>query len=269
MMFFLFLFTLKLWASAPSHWEYILNVQDKHEFYQSGELITEPQNSWETLFSLVYLDRNFNQNKDCVYFRVPGIEEGILKLKTIGAMESCEGHRFKKGDQEIANIRSLAFEVDSKNLRINLTFSDFKTEVLEAKVNGQFERPKLQAGLSSAEYKSPKVLFLAPKSSRGGGKPELKDGSLCHEITDDCEEKSSSTCSQCENGFYEIPNGCMKGPKYCGHIKCGTKGNPACRKGYRFQREEIEVFDCSVNSSFAYCAEGLSIFCEGKRAYCR
>lgn len=263
------LFSFQLFATAPSHWEFIVDVKDKHEFYQSGEPVSEPQNSWETLFSLVYLDRNFNQNKDCIYFKVPGIEDGTLKIKTVSALESCEDYRYKKGDQEIANIRSLIFNYLPKEVRLNLTYGDFKTEVLEAKLVGQFERPKLQQGLSSAEYKSPKAIFLSPEAYQGNGHSELKDGSICHEVSDECEEKSPSICSQCENGFYEVPNGCMKGPKYCGNIKCGTKGNPACRRGYKFQREETEVFDCRMNSSFAYCAEGLSIFCEGKRAYCR
>lgn len=269
MILLMLFFCLNVFSASPAHWDYIVGIQDKHEFYQSGEDITKPENSWETLFSLVYLDRNFNHNKDCIFYKVPGVETGRLKFKTVGATESCEKYRFRPGDTEIADLKSLVFETGSKKLILNLTYTDFKTETIEAKIIGQFERPKLQQGISSAEFKSPKVIFLSPKSSRSGAKLELKDGSICHEVNDECEEKGASTCSQCENGFYEIPNGCMKGPKYCGSIKCGLKGNPACRRGYKFQREDIETFDCRVNSNFAYCAEGLSVFCEGKRAYCR
>lgn len=263
------LLSLKVFSAAPVHWDYIVEIGDKHEFYQGGEAITKPANTWQVLFSLVYLDSQFQRNKDCVIFRVPGVEEGVLKIKTVPASEKCEKFLLRPGDREIKSIKGLVFDLKERELKLDLTFIDFKTEVFEIRLQGQFERPKPQLNLSSAEFKSPKIILLAPETSKSVGVPEIKDGTICHNINDECEENGQSTCSQCASSFYEIQNGCMIAPKYCGQVKCGIKGNPACRRGFKWQRDEQESYDCRVDSSFAYCASGLSIQCEGKKAYCR
>lgn len=268
--FFLTLFSINLFASQPNHWAHVFEVSDRHEFYQNHELILKPKDSWQTLFGLVYVDRNLKRIKDCVYFRVPGLENGILKLKTIPAIDKCDDSLLKDGDKEFVDIKSLQFAVFENELKIDLSFADFRTEKWTAKFQSTFTKPIPTMGLSSSVFKSPKLILLAPES-------ETKlvtqiafpaENSLCHNINEDCEELKPSSCNDCASGWYEIPNGCAQGPKYCGSLKCGKKNQPACRRGLKWQRKEL-TNDCRVDSSFAYCSKGFSLHCEGKKAYCR
>lgn len=269
MMFILLFTSLFAFAQSPVHWNHILEVSDKHEFYQNHENITKPQESWQTLFSLVYIDSDLSRIKDCVFFKVPGSESGKLKIKTIQVGEKCDSHLLNPGDKEVTGVKTLQFAVYEKVVTIDFSLEDFKTYKWEANLQASFSKPEPEMNMSSATFKSPDIIFLAPKSNiKAKQEPFLKDKTLCHDVNEDCEEKSASICSQCENDWYEVPNGCASGPKYCGTYRCGGKGEPACRRGVKWQKKE-EKFDCRTDSSFAYCSKGVQIVCEGQKAFCR
>jgi hypothetical protein len=270
MIIWLLLFSMQVFAAGPTHWSYLLEISDKHEFYQNNEIILKPKDSWQSLFGLVYLDRNLQQLKDCVFYRVPGVDEGILKIKTISAQKQCEDYLLLPGDREVSQIKSLQFILTSDEFSLDISFNDFRNEKWEGKFQGSYVRPQAQMNLSSAEFKSPKMIFLAPVSPRTVSlkKDFLKENSLCHDINEDCQENQPHICDQCPGGWYEIPNSCGKGPKFCGTHKCGLKDRPACRRGMTWQKS-TDDFDCRKNPNFAYCAKGLSIYCEGQKAFCR
>jgi hypothetical protein len=267
---FLLLIVTSAFAKAPIHWSYVLDVSDQHEFYKSGELITHPKDAWQSLFALFYVDRNLNPLKDCVFYRVPGESSGILKIKTIQREEKCEDFLLKTGDRELRNLKSLQFIISDETVKLSFSGTDFKAQSWEALVHGKTHAKKPQQNLSSAEFKAPKLIYLAPVSSLLSLKKgvPLKENILCHDINEDCQEVSPPRCGLCVSGWYEIPNGCSQGPKYCGTLQCGEKNAPACRRGMKWQRKESE-FDCRTDSSFAYCKKGLSIECEGRKAFCR
>ena len=268
--FLFFLVSILCSAETPYYWHHAIGIQDRHEFYKDSEIITTPKDSWQTLFSVVYVNKELVQSKDCVYFRVPGSDPGIIKIKTIASLENCDEYVLSSGDREVNDIQSLQFSMSPKNLMLEMTFKNYKNEKWEVQIQSEFKRLPPKILQSSAEYKSPKIIFLAPTHLTHGTKPKIniKSDSICHEINDDCQEVSPSRCGACSEGWYEIPNGCLQGPKYCGRSKCGQKNSPACRRGMKWQREDIN-FDCQMNSSFAYCAKGLSIQCQGRMAYCR
>lgn len=257
-------------AKAPLHWAYVLEVSEKHEFYKNGEAITHPREAWQSLVALVYLDRNLRRYKDCVFYRVPGETPGILKIKTIGPGEKCDDFLLKAGDQEIPNIKSLLFSFSDERIKLSFSGTDFKAESWEAILQSTHSSEVPQQSISSAEFKAPKLIYLAPVVTQAKTQKvtALKQSSLCHDINEDCQEVAPSRCGRCETGWYEIPNGCTQGPKYCGNIQCGEKNRPACRRGMKWQRKESD-FDCRTDSSFAYCKKGLSIQCEGRKAFCR
>lgn len=268
----LFLFFLSSWtfAGEPSHWSYILKIGDQHEFYKNHQLIDKPTDAWQLLFSLNYIDRNLQRLKDCVYYRVPGTEPGIIKVTTLSALSSCEEKLLSPGNLEIKDVKALQFNISDKDVEIDFSLADFTTRKWQAKIQTPMNKPEATLHLSSVAFKSPKIILLAPETGIEVKKtiPFLSEGSLCHNINDDCQESAPSKCSDCSGGWFEIPNGCPVGPRYCGTLNCGKKGLPACRKGMKWQRRE-EEFDCRVNSSFAYCADGLSVVCDGKKALCR
>lgn len=255
----------------PVHWSYLLSIEEKHEFYESDRPIDRPKNSWQVLFSLAFIDRNFVYRKDCVLYKVPGDEMGILKVKTVNFTQSCDQYLFKDGDFEIKDIKSLQFSVADTSLFISFSQSNFKNGKLKAKFQSEFERPEARINLSSSEFKSAKIIMLAPLKHSKETPPKIplmKDKEVCHRIDEDCTEVTPSSCSQCANGWYEIPNGCLVGPKFCGYQECGQKDRHACRRGHKWQRKESD-FDCRTDTSFAYCSKGLKVVCEGKNAYCR
>jgi hypothetical protein len=266
-------FFLSYFVSAESilvSWENVHDVQDKHEFYGNNEAIIKPKDAWQTLFSLVFYDMNTREAKDCVFFKVPGNDAGILKFKTVHVKDSCDSHILEPGEKEITGIKSLQFSITLNEVKISFSNVDFKSEnwIIPLRQKSVKKLPEMH--LSSAEFKSSKLVFLSSKSVSlsHADSVQKKDHDLCHDINEDCEEVSPSYCLNCRSGWYEIPNGCTQGPKYCGILNCGGKNRPACRRGMRWQRKE-STFDCRTDSSFAYCSKGNFIQCEGKKAFCR
>ena len=271
-MIFIFLLTASLFSFADPSWKWVnaIKVLEKHEFYTDNEVITKPRNSWQVLFAILYHDSNLKTFKDCVFYRVPGDEPGVLKLKTVGENQKCETVLFENGDQDWKDLKALQYSIKDNYLSLNLTNAKFEVEKWETPLFNVFEHPTPKSLMSSAEYRSPKMMFLTPYKGKISVRPRkaaFDNVKLCHDVTEDCTERSASTCSLCPEGWYEIPNGCPQGPKYCGSIICGSKNMPACRRGMKYQRKNKE-FHCLEDASFAYCAKGLSVQCQGNLPYC-
>ncbi len=271
-MIFLFLMLLlgnAISAPVPGHWDHVIEVTDRHEFYQNGALVVKPRNAWQTLFSLVYYDRNLSRQKDCVFYRVPGDDSGILKVLAVSPDERCDDFYFRDQGLQIDDVRSLRFNISETGIWLEVLRGEkrFRWDVV---LPGAFKKPLPISGLSSSDFKAPGLILLAPAVANTQRKlrPFPKNDSICHGINEDCTEAAPSTCGSCESGWYEIPNGCAVGPRFCGVLRCGKKNGPACRRGLRWSRSDDE-FDCRTNSSFAYCASGLTVVCEGRKAYCR
>ncbi len=266
----LLLSTVAGFAGTPRNWSQVFEVKVRHEFYQNDDVISKPVNSWQSLFSVAFFDRDLNLSKDCVLYKVPGEEAGILKLKTVPESRSCEDFIFTPGDQEIRDVKALRFAVTETELTVTLTRLDRKVEKWNVVFQKKVSKGEPALFMSSARYKEPGIIMLAPGRS-GVEAPKPEEGGkavLCHDVSDECTEQKPSTCSQCPSGWYEVPNGCAEGPKYCGVQQCGKKGEPACRRGMRYQKVR-KKFECRIDSSFAYCAPGLSVECDGNKAYCR
>lgn len=272
-MILIFVLSLLNLAQADPSWKWSNSVElsEKHEFYKDNQLITHPQDTWQTLFAVVYKDANLKTFKDCIFFKVPGEELGILKIKTILNNEKCDTYLYKAGDQERTNLKALQYSIQSNSLRLSLTNQKFEVEKWETPLFNLFEIPDPKPLMSSAEYRSSKMIYLQPYKGVLKVKPHksknLMNSGVCHEIASDCQEKAPSTCSQCEKGWYEIPNGCAQSSKFCGVNACGLKHRPACPRGKKYQAVPVES-ECRMDKSFAYCSEGLSVECRGNLAYC-
>lgn len=260
------------YAQPPIQWSSMVEVRERHEFYKDNEVITKPANSWQTLFAVVFVDRNLSLHKDCVFYKVPSQEEtGTLKIIYSDVNTSCDSQIEKTGDRVEDKIKALQFSFSLKNLIMHFTDSNFRTTQWKIPMASTYQRPRPKLFLSSAEYRSPKITLLAPvRSNSQRSRPKTIEG-LCHKIDETtCQEAAPSTCLLCPRGWYEIPNGCMTGQKYCVKtiFTCGGRNQPACRRGMKWQRED-KKFDCRMDSSFAYCSPGHSIQCQGPEAFCR
>lgn len=268
MIFLSLILPLFVLAQPPMHWSAALEIVDKHEFYPERKPITAPAETWQTLLAVTYVTRNLIKVKDCVNYRVPGIGPGLLKINTAKLTDDCSDFFFAPGDRELLDLKAVEFSSIGKGLRLTLSFPQYRTEKWDITLP-TLEVPKAQMLMSSAEYKSPKVVLLAPATTlKGPPSPKAAAKLPCHNIDENCQELSSASCSGCEEGWYEIPNGCPQGPKFCGVSQCGQKNKPACRRGMKFQRIE-KKFECRGDNSFAYCNPGLTLECEGNLPYCR
>jgi hypothetical protein len=256
-------------AEAPSHWSSAFIISEKHEFYAEDKIIEKPLDSWQILFALVFPDAQLNLQKDCVLFRVPGNDPGELKIKRLPEQVPCETVLFSPGDQEWKEVKDLQYSIRDHILRLSFTLPKLKSESWKVSFLNLNSHPRPEINMSSAEFKSPRAIMLAPgtlfKDIKQGF--NLKEGDLCHEVSDDC-VAGSSRCLDCPAGWVEFPNGCAQGPKKCGSLECGGKNAPACRKGMRWQRDNRK-FSCSEDRSFAYCSPGLKLECEGPMVICR
>jgi hypothetical protein len=270
---FLFLFCLSLNLVAatqnvvePQHWGAALEIVDKHEFYEENRPITSPPETWQTLFAVTYITRNLKKVKDCVLYQIPGkTTSGMLKIISIPVSQDCSTVYFGPGDREVRDIQSLQYSSAPEGVELRFAQSrqmNLKWDVIL--IHPKISEPKM--GLSSAEFKAGKVILLSSVSKDIPSSPPPTG--KCHDIDDHCQEISASRCSQCADGWYEVPNGCPSGPKFCGVDHCGQKNQPACRRGMKYQQED-KKFECRIDHSFAYCNPGLVIQCEGSLAYCR
>ncbi len=270
MIYLLLIFSSLLQAEVPLYWTSAFSIEERHEFYKDNEIIASPKNAWQVLFGVVYPDSRLNLHKDCVLYRVPGDELGMLKIKKISQSQSCESILFNDGDVTWKEIKSLQFSTANHTIQLNMTMPKYKAESWNVKLVNLSQKKPPHTELSSAEYKSPKMILLAPGTELAKFAPKfkLKDGDLCHKVSDDCIAEASN-CGDCSNGWYEAPNGCMTGPKYCGSQECGKKNATACRRGMKFQRS-VKKFGCRDGDiSFAYCSPGLRMQCIGTEAWCR
>lgn len=254
-------------ADAPRKWENAKAIVDRHEFYENGEVIIKPKESWQTLFALTFLDSRFQLSKDCVYYRVPGDEAGRIKIKSIPFKHDCASEILSDGEVEITNVTNLSFISSGESVLLDF-IRDGQKEKWSANILPDWKKPDPKLLLSSSDFKSPRFIYLAAAGVSDVQPEPLKPGTICHDISGDCEEKSPSKCNACDQGWHEIPNGCFVGPKICGPSDCGGKDQPACRRGMIWQRKEIET-DCRIESSFAWCNKGRSIYCDGDKAFCR
>lgn len=260
--FLIFFITFSVIAASPSQWESVTEIRDRHEFYKNDEAIKKPAGAWEVLFSVVYPGSNLSSVKDCVIYRVPGDEPGVLKINTISILKLCEDVLYEKAEREIEGITSLQFSTDKK---INISYT-----AKDSSANWRIQLPtrpgKPENLMSSENFKGPGVVLLS--SQPGGEEIALKDQTPCHEISDACEELKPNICNQCSQGWYEAPNGCKIGPKFCGIQACGGMNQPACRRGMVYQRKQKIKYECVSDNSFAYCQPKLKVFCQSGQAFC-
>ena len=268
MRYLLLLFICQVsFAASPEQWTAALEIVDRHEFYKDDEPIDKPKGSWELLFSVKYPSRDLRMIKDCVFYRVPGLERAELRLRTLPASTACDLNAPSIQETAVSELESVIFSANTSEAKLHLRFSKTKSETwsVELPAHGQAQAPGLLD--SSSGVRSASVVLLS-KLRDDSKALILKDGEACFKVSELCQPTSASQCHLCATGWYEIPTGCKSGPKYCGSIDCGTKNQPACLRGKKYQRKNAE-YECRRDSSFAYCQKGLTIQCEGNLAFCR
>lgn len=279
----MFFFHKNLLASfTPVNWGDLIAIQEKHDFLLPHKSFEATPDTWQTLFSLKSYNDQLQILKDCIYYKVPGKKKGKLLILSINKNMSCNDFLFKnissnkflsssKKKIVFTHLVDLQFSLNQKKLVLNLHFSNFSTVKIEGhfipKMNLEKNLLKKPQFLSSTSFSKQSVVLVTRKKVHHEIR-KLENGVLCHDVSSDCKEKSLHRCYQCQNGFIEIPNGCLNAPKVCGEMECGQKNSPACPRGLSWNQANVPT-DCRIDHSFAFCEEGLQVTCEGEKAYCR
>lgn len=256
--FFLF-FISTIAHSFPHELTSIYERLTVHEFYKDNELITHPADAWQVIASFSTVNSDLSLSKVCFKYRPAKEAEGIFRVESMPLDGNCNDSGHKIFEQH--SLYGIQFQ-RRPDFKVIFSHKDYSTNSWTIKT----KTPKSELELLDTPDKfwGESVLFL---SDNKFSVPLLSDGTMCLKVKDDCTVEGVSSCHQCENGSLEAPNGCLVGPRYCSSFECGTKGNPACRRGVKFLKQR--VLDCRRDHNFAFCAEDTIPTCQGAEVWCQ
>ncbi len=256
--------------------------------------IKSPPNTWIRIFQALVMDESGSKTYHCLYYRVPGKENGILRH--INSKESCN-ENYQDGEiRDWTGISGLKvwkpnferkiFEKVLKPGRFYLTGKGeredffFEIPLFNLKVERKLERhstafsSNMLSGLFVSKKRDLKSKVNHEKFL-GKFEDNYRDGTaiVCQEFSKDCKETTPFNCNNCRFGWYSAVGISTCGGQYtrfCGVNKCGQRGMPACPRGLdSAKRMELDnVMLCYDGSPLGYCETGLKTVCDGKILVC-
>jgi hypothetical protein len=96
-----------------------------------------------------------------------------------------------------------------------------------------------------------------------------KDAKICFAVDDTCQPIIMEQCFLCEKGTFTLYNTKCKthGTTFCGEIRCGQRGQPACFLGQHHIKQD-DFKGCSPFTEEWFCHNGLEIKCTKEGAVC-
>lgn len=241
--------------------------------------------SWKPFLKLTFMDsQTANFRAHCIHLKKPIENQVELQIVEIPPHLSCPEAE-PKGELILA-AKVGHFSWEEKNDGLKFTYSDEKRagkNITIKFLNKEFRSRPVLFHSSAPRRVIKGLFFLSPSLHKENEastiQPRLngefedrlvnKTAQVCRQVTNECVLVGQDECHLCRYGWFEVPNGCAKEKlKFCGVDRCGKKGEPACLRGYRYQRSRLAKMDCTVDDSFAFCEQGLSIQCEGHLAIC-
>ena len=221
-----------------------------------NSFIEKPIGVWITLLEGSLVQGN---EKVCLFYRAPF--SGRLAEAFFSYGRDCKWSPDRKKEMAFERLENFQVRIAKESLKIKLRKDNKKREV-------EIPTPNINKD-SGFRF----VNFIArPKNSLGKWEDNHRDqtSKVCHQFNEQCEEVVSNICSQCRYGWYEVVGkGCEKGrEKYCGRDRCGERGQPACLRGFQYEKATVQSL-CSENSPAVFCQKGLRAYCkEGKSLIC-
>jgi hypothetical protein len=245
--------TQKRWIATTS-------IEKINTNYKDLSLIISPKETVQALLKINFLDSNFNEVSDCLFYKIPKINEGELFIvenpKNVSCMDLVADTPFVK----MKNIRNFGIEISSfLRLKIDLEKIDYKLLNLASK--------RTKKILSSS---SRRKILVASSVNYKLEKEELSDGSICFDINDECSETVKDHCDRCKGSFYlVVARACSsRFQKRCGESICGSKNNPACIRGFKTSGVKPENY-CINDSPVGFCNTGLRVVCINSVLMCQ
>jgi hypothetical protein len=115
----------------------------------------------------------------------------------------------------------------------------------------------------------PGVMILPDQADRLLARAKINmipSGEICQQVNDQCEVVGDVTCDRCKTpSFPVISSKCQKiFSRVCGPIRCGSRGAPACIRGFNYLHQPIDS-GCFKGSPAGLCEDGLHTFCDESR----
>lgn len=241
------------------------------EHYKQDSQILEPKGTWQPILEVSFLDLNFNQVSDCLFYKVPHLgSDGVLKVISNPSGATCINIIGEEEYTEMNGIINFGYEYDpSLNTKNNLTL---KIDTLRFKYNFlNMNNSKTGTSLLSSSVGISKILGAKITSDISYNIQSIKhkNGKICFDVNNACEVVIPNTCDQCLFGsFKTVSSSCVtQHRRVCGVDMCGRKGFPACLRGFLASRIDLDKY-CINDSPVGICQKGLRVICENNTLMC-
>ncbi len=235
----------KRWISAISI--------DKNPNYVKDELITVPENTFQKIIQINFLDNNFNLHRDCLIYYIPSKKgSGKLKVVSLSVGQKCEEVFMAEPVWEHERIYNFAYGLKENKLILKIDSELIEFSLLNMKYS------------KSTKYNLRVSLF---DSKRKG--ISLEEGDICFDIDDKCLVTKSNICDLCPGAVMPvIGSQCQKTTrKYCLTKVCGEQHGPACIRG--FKATQYNENYCIMDSPIGFCQKPYRVVCVDGELLCR
>lgn len=247
----LFLFSFSSFSQTDyiQNWKGAIDIQVRDEF-PVNKLITEPAGTTQHIFTISYLNSNFQKRINCLVYSIPKKQQtGHLKIIAPKLGQSCEEVIFDKGIKEWKEVYNFAFNVEKSILILKIDTQEIKIPMM------------------NLNQQDSSLLVSFSNSSKPG--ISLKENDICFDVNDDCEESVKYQCQLCPNGIQNIiASSCpTKLRKICSKERCGQSGGYACMRGYAATGYTGDY--CINDSPIAFCEGDSRVICVDGILKCR
>lgn len=251
------------------HLSETLRFQDMRKI--NKEAYVHPKNTWLTIFRTEIGDKRF-----CLNYKTPYEKKGVLELRqSDGACDHYKGELvsrlekinqlvvyFKNEEQRVHGIGIippfelvLSFYENDKQRLIKIPMMQIEDKRILSRYSLGLKEKRIR-GLSFRKNTRSEIFKMSGLYSE-------KKAIICHKVNKKCQDETPNECSKCPYGSYEVVDfNCKQGgSKYCAPSFCGTRGEPACARGFEFtgtKRKDL----CFSGSPAGYCQPGLKTYCD-------
>jgi len=95
-------------------WMAGIRIEDRHEGYNSGEMLKKPAGTWQLLLSIVLP----NDEKDCLFVRIPEKNDGEIKVVTVDAATECKSAQQTMARISLKQLKAIQYQLDGQHLKI-------------------------------------------------------------------------------------------------------------------------------------------------------
>lgn len=245
--------TQRRWISTTS-------IEKINTNYKSLSEVNSPKGTVHELLKINFLDRNYRKVSDCVFYKIPEFNEGVLFIVENPKNLKCKDLVADKAYVKLQNIRNLGIEI-GKKLIIKIDLVKLKYNLLN--LSKKRSKKLLSSSALNTSLIASDVEYSLDRSD------ELKDGEICFDIDDECKVLIEDKCDSCVgSSFAVIASSCgVKYQRRCGENICGTKNNPACIRGFKTSGVSPQNY-CINDSPVGFCQEGLRVVCENGTLIC-